>query len=212
MRTTLANPHTLRVEFGCAQSHQPGRVLWLSDLHFDGDRRFADWIGTLADARSHDVVLVTGDVASYPHLQKALDILATVFGCPIFFTLGNHDHYGLSTEELLRIVAAAERRNRFLHWIDRFAEGVPLSAEITLVGQGSWAHAEPWILLRDPEPPLSHILVDFKYYKPNKLRYTIRTARSIRHGSLESENYQCLVGAAARFGYDAFSAVFAESG
>ncbi len=174
MRPAFSSPNWLRSEPEYPISARQGGILWLSDLHYDGDRRFGDWIGDLADARSHEAVLVTGDIASYPHLQKALDLLATGFGCPIYFTLGNHDYYGGSTEEVLCVVRAAERRNHLLRWIDRFTEGVPLFPGIALIGQGGWAHAEPWIFPRDQGPPLTHLLVDYKYYKPNKLRHTIR--------------------------------------
>ena len=121
-------------------------ILWTSDPHLDhaSDLERAEYRGLLHDARGA-VLVSTGDTSVSSRLIPDLELLADAAARPLYFVLGNHDHYGSSVAAVRDSVLALADRRPEIQWLPP-AGVVPLDAGTALVGVDGWAdgrHGDP---------------------------------------------------------------------
>ncbi len=121
-------------------------ILWTSDPHLDH-------ASDLARARYRDrlrggigtVLVSTGDTSVNSHLIADLEFLADAAERPLYFVLGNHDHYGKFVAAVRDSVLALAERRAEIQWLPP-AGVVSLDADTALVGVDGWAdgrHGDP---------------------------------------------------------------------
>jgi len=120
------------------------RLAWTSDLHLDfvdpGSPAYRNLIRQLHRA-DVDATLVGGDVATADTLARWIERLAADTARPIYFVLGNHDHYGASVAETRTIAARLHDTHPGIVWLDACDAGVEIAPGCTLVGTGGWGDA-----------------------------------------------------------------------
>ncbi len=112
---------------------------WATDLHLDHatpERREA--LRTALRNGSAGTVIVTGDISVSPRLAADLAFLADATGRPIYFVLGNHDHYHGSVASTRDSVINLTNLASPVKWLPP-AGVVPLDEETALVGVDGWA-------------------------------------------------------------------------
>lgn len=121
-------------------------ILWTSDLHLDhasvGVR--GELEHTLRAAPG-DAVVVTGDTSVASRLTADLEFLAEAAARPLYFVLGNHDHYGGSVAGVRDTVIALGARRPEIQWLPP-AGVVALDPMTALIGVDGWAdgrHGDP---------------------------------------------------------------------
>jgi predicted phosphodiesterase len=114
------------------------KVVWFTDIHLDlVDDEGIDALFSSIVAAEPEVVLSGGDVGRSETFPKRLKELAKRLQCPLYFVLGNHDHYGSSFAGAQKAAKRVARKNRNLFWLPD--EGVvKLSDETALIGHGLW--------------------------------------------------------------------------
>jgi Icc-related predicted phosphoesterase len=113
------------------------KIGWATDTHFELASKEA-WKEFVTDAKKHDALLITGDIAQsntweyYLHkLKKELD------NKPIWFVLGNHDCYQSSIKtELERLQAYSKVDNSIIALSE--IDGVWLDNQTLLIGGENW--------------------------------------------------------------------------
>lgn len=89
--------------------------------------------------------MVAGDTSVAPRLIADLEFLAETSARPLYFVLGNHDHYGDSVAGVRDAVLALGNRRPDVQWLPP-AGVVPLDGETALIGVDGWAdgrHGNP---------------------------------------------------------------------
>lgn len=98
--------------------------------------------------------IISGDISSGPYLEENLEFLAKIVEKPIYFILGNHDHYGVYFLETREITKNLVKRNNNLHYLTDL-ELIQLNDEACLIGDDGWYDAlwkipkTPFIFLTD---------------------------------------------------------------
>lgn len=114
-------------------------VVWLSDIHLDRatlqrQQHFTDQLRETAPVST----IVTGDISHAARLVADLQRLAEATGTPIWYVLGNHDHYGSGVGAVRDAVIALGRESPLLQWLPP-AGVVTLPDGRALVGVDGWA-------------------------------------------------------------------------
>jgi len=113
--------------------------LWASDCHLDHsspDARAA-FRARLA-ARTESPLVLTGDISTAATLIADLEFLGRTADRPLYFVLGNHDHYGDSIAAVRDAVLELGVHHPAIQWLP--PAGVLLLDETTvLVGVDGWA-------------------------------------------------------------------------
>jgi 3',5'-cyclic AMP phosphodiesterase CpdA len=112
---------------------------WAADLHLDHATP------AVVDALYHSLrkngplpIILTGDLSTAPRLRTDLIELAEAAGAPLWFVLGNHDHYHGSVGEVRDAVIALSETHPTIQWLPP-AGVVQLDADTALVGVDGWA-------------------------------------------------------------------------
>ena len=114
------------------------RVAWLTDLHLDGlEESEVDTFCEKLAACGVDCALVGGDVGESDTLGGYLGRIQKALGAPVYFVLGNHDHFGTSVKRARGRAREIGERCENLHWLPT-AHGVALTDSIGLVGHGAF--------------------------------------------------------------------------
>lgn len=114
-------------------------ILWLSDVHLDHATAAARLaLATQLQNAAGRVLLVTGDISVAPHLVADLEYLAAAAARPLYFVLGNHDHYGGTVATVRDAVLALASRRPDIQWLPP-AGVVSLDETTALVGVDGWA-------------------------------------------------------------------------
>lgn len=111
---------------------------WLSDLHLDRAgpaERSAVARRLRRDARP---LVVTGDISTAPWLVDDLVWLSDTAAAPLWFVLGNHDHYGSSVGAVRDSVLALADNRPSIRWLPPVGV-VNLDDTTALVGVDGWA-------------------------------------------------------------------------
>lgn len=122
------------------------KLAWITDCHLDRATPPAveAFHSTLRDARS-DAVIITGDVSNATRLVPDLQRIADAAQAPVYFVLGNHDHYGASVGRVRDNVLALTDDAQPLRWLPP-AGVISLDTHTALVGVDGWAdgrHGDP---------------------------------------------------------------------
>lgn len=121
-------------------------MLWTSDLHLDHASAPVreSLLNGMRDS-SGDVLVVTGDTSVARRLVSDLEIIADAAARPLYFVLGNHDHYGGNVAAVRDAVLALAARRPDIRWLPP-AGVVALNSGTALVGVDGWAdgrHGDP---------------------------------------------------------------------
>lgn len=121
-------------------------ILWTSDLHLDHASAAArEVLRTRIRSTVGNALVVTGDTSVTPRLTADLEFLADAAARPLYFVLGNHDHYGGSVAAVRDAVLALAERRPEIRWLPP-AGVVALDPETALIGVDGWAdgrHGDP---------------------------------------------------------------------
>jgi len=85
-------------------------------------------------------LIIAGDIAQAPTVERYLRALDRALGMPIYFVLGNHDFYRGGIAEVRTAVSAVVERSEHLHWLSNI-DYVSLTPETAIVGHDGWADA-----------------------------------------------------------------------
>lgn len=114
-------------------------ILWSSDLHLDHpSTAVRDGFGNDVRRATGDALVVSGDTSVAPRLIADLEFLADAAARPLYFVLGNHDHYGGSVAAVRDAVLALGARRPEIRWLPP-AGVVALDRQTALVGVDGWA-------------------------------------------------------------------------
>ena len=121
-------------------------ISWTSDLHLDhASAAVRATLVTELRASGGHTLLVTGDISVASGLVADLEFLADAAARPLYFVLGNHDHYGSTVAAVRDAVLGLAVRRPEIRWLP--PAGVVLLDETTaLVGVDGWAdgrHGDP---------------------------------------------------------------------
>jgi predicted MPP superfamily phosphohydrolase len=114
-------------------------LVWLSDLHLDfcDDEQGAALLRRIA-ALKPDAVLLGGDIAESPAIERHLRAMEQALSAPIYFVLGNHDFYRSGIGEVRRRLAALCDESERLVYLTG-GEIVALDQGVCLLGHDGWA-------------------------------------------------------------------------
>ncbi len=114
------------------------RLIWLTDIHLDfvDPADFARLCQSLVDQHP-DAILLGGDISTAPRLCDDLTELSQRLKGPVYFVLGNHDHYHGAISSVRQAVQRLVDNQPNLHWLSA-ADIVPLGKESCLLGHGGW--------------------------------------------------------------------------
>jgi predicted phosphohydrolase len=121
-------------------------LVWLSDIHLDRatpDRE--EWFLDQLRKRRADTAILTGDTSHAPRLVADLQRIAEALSGPLWFVLGNHDHYGSGVGAVRDTVIALGETTAAARWLPP-AGVVTLPDGRALVGVDGWAdgrHGSP---------------------------------------------------------------------
>lgn len=114
-------------------------VVWLTDIHLNFLTPVKmQQFHTLVRSSGADVVLISGDIGEAPRLVWYLQQLESLWQCPIYFILGNHDYYHSSFDDVHAALLEHLNESQWLHWLTR-GEIVELAEGIGLIGHDTWA-------------------------------------------------------------------------
>lgn len=121
-------------------------IRWSTDLHLDHLAPAAreTFLAQVSSVPA-DGWIVTGDTATAATLVASLDALGDASGGPIWFVLGNHDHYGGGVGTVRDAVLALAARRPAIRWLPP-AGVITLPDGVGLVGVDGWAdgrHGDP---------------------------------------------------------------------
>lgn len=148
---------------------------WITDPHLDhlkGESMLLDFVKKLS-ARESDGLLITGDIAESRTIYDFLGILSGCYRRPIYFVLGNHDHYGAwmaDTHARVRSVCKAVPPG-ILNWMTDVGV-VMLDDSTAVIGHEGWYDGQ------EGEAGLSFSLSEF--YLPNGI---LDLVQAFGHGS-----------------------------
>jgi predicted MPP superfamily phosphohydrolase len=130
-------------------------------LDFLGDEDVVRFAESLA-AQNPDGILITGDISLSHSLVYHLSILERVIRRPIYFVLGNHDHYGSSVAVTRQKMKELNNMSQQLKCLSA-TQYISVSPKTALVGHDGWYDAghgtfegEPvmmndWVKIKDYE-------------------------------------------------------------
>ncbi len=120
------------------------RLVWVTDPHLNFLRvpgSVEAFIRYLREETNCAAFVFTGDLSEAPQLHQHLFELEQGAEVPVYFVLGNHDHYNGSFEE------SHEIATQHPGYLERRV--VELSPEVCLIGQDGWYDAQ----FGDPQAP-----------------------------------------------------------
>jgi Icc protein len=120
---------------------------WTTDIHLDIARLKDEFgirtFGQKLSVQNIDGLLVTGDIAEADTLIPLLEEFHDFFQKPIYFVLGNHDHYGSSVsgvKDLMEHVTSQPKWRKELVYLG-LSDYVELTPNVALVGENGWYDA-----------------------------------------------------------------------
>lgn len=137
------------------------RLAWATDIHlnFVSEEHTRDVFCQQLLEAAPDAIVLTGDIAEAPSVERWLRFLADVLAPrPIYFVLGNHDYYHGTIANvriaMRRMVAEVPR----LHWMGA-GGAVRLSEDTMMVGHSGWGDGVHGDFLDTPIRLNDHLLI-----------------------------------------------------
>lgn len=122
-------------------------ILWTGDLHLDHASAAArDALRASIRDTAGSVLVIAGDTSVAARLTSDLEFLADAAARPVYFVLGNHDHYGSTVAHVRDAVLALSERRPEIQWLPP-AGVVALDPATALIGVDGWAdgrHGDPF--------------------------------------------------------------------
>lgn len=114
-------------------------ILWATDPHLDhvGAPVRAAFLESLR-ASSPERLIVTGDISTAASFTTDLEAMANAAAAPVYYVLGNHDHFGASVGAVRDAATALAARRPDIQWLPPLGV-VTLSSGEALVGVDGWA-------------------------------------------------------------------------
>src|SRR6185369_998141 len=136
------------------------RLAWATDVHlnFLGAAAIDAFCETILAGRP-DALLLTGDIAEAPSLERLLLRVADNVRIPVYFVLGNHDFYRGSIAAVRRSMQGLSTRSPYLRWLPA-AGVVELSPGVALVGHDGWSDGRFGDWDRSPVMLNDYLLID----------------------------------------------------
>lgn len=136
------------------------RLAWATDVHlnFLSSSELAAFFRVLA-ATDADAILLTGDIAEAPSLERLLGALAEALARPVYFVLGNHDFYHGSITETRRNAAALSASSPWLRWLPAVPP-VEIAEDTLLIGVDGWGDGRLGDYGRSPVELNDHVLIE----------------------------------------------------
>lgn len=115
------------------------RLVWASDIHLDmaAHAATADFVRSIV-AESPTSILITGDIADGKTVARNVSELADLLDIPVYFVLGNHDHYGRSITAVRQEIREHAATEPLMVWLSEAAP-VMLNPTTALIGVDGWA-------------------------------------------------------------------------
>lgn len=109
------------------------KLAWLTDIHlnFLSPKRLNDFFQEIRE-QTCDALLITGDIAEAPTIERYLYYLKSQIPLPIYFLLGNHDFYHGSIADVSR------KMHQHEGWLTK-GTIIPLNSTSALIGHDGWA-------------------------------------------------------------------------
>lgn len=114
------------------------RYAWMTDVHlnFIDEAQLSALIAEVT-AAGVEGLLLGGDIAEAPTIERYLRQLAAELPLPVYFVLGNHDYYKGSIKAVRKTMRALDAEVDNLHWLPACG-AVELTPQTALVGHGGW--------------------------------------------------------------------------
>ncbi|HEY3933795.1 MAG TPA: metallophosphoesterase [Gemmatimonadales bacterium] len=114
-------------------------LLRAGDLHLDHAHPAArQTLRTALRELPGKAVILTGDLTVARLLAAELEFIADAAERPVYFVLGNHDHYGSSVARVRDLVADLTARRPEIRWLPP-AGVIELGEDLAVVGVDGWA-------------------------------------------------------------------------
>lgn len=115
------------------------RVAWVTDIHLDHliTSQIDAFIAAI-QAKTPDVLLITGDIAVSQTTHALLEFFAKTLNIPIYFILGNHDYWGSDIDPVRLTIADLMQRNDDLYWLSGM-DVAEITPQVGLVGHDAWS-------------------------------------------------------------------------
>lgn len=121
-------------------------IRWASDLHLDhADSLAVERLHAELRRSAQAPLLITGDISTAPRLITDLIELAVAADAPLWYVVGNHDHYHASVGAVRDAMLALAEHQPTIQWLPP-AGVVQLDPRTALVGVDGWAdgrHGDP---------------------------------------------------------------------
>jgi predicted phosphohydrolase len=127
------------------------QVVWLTDIHLDflADDDALAFLHRVAGLRP-DAVLLGGDLGEADSVARYLRLMDQVFGCPVYFVLGNHDFYRGSITPVRQHVEDVCRQSARLVYLTAERQPRALAMGVGLLGHDGWGDARCGNFLSSP--------------------------------------------------------------
>lgn len=135
------------------------RLAWATDVHLNF--LAANGLGAFSQALAQqeaDAVVITGDIAEAPSLERLLAMLAADVKTPIYFVLGNHDYYRSSIPAVREAARELSKQSPWLGWLPALGV-VELHRDVALVGVDGWSDGRLGDYTRSPVMLNDYLLI-----------------------------------------------------
>lgn len=131
------------------------KLAWLTDIHlnFLNYTRLSLFC-TEVSKESPDAVLIGGDIAEAPSLERYLRFVKNRIDVPIYFVLGNHDFYHGSISVVRSEMKNLSKKVKGLQWLG-LEDIVEMAPNVALIGYDGWSdgklgnYAQSSVVLND---------------------------------------------------------------
>ena len=115
------------------------KLAWLTDIHlnFLSQGKLVAFCANITK-ESPDVVLLGGDTAEAPSLEKYLRVVKDRVAAPIYFVLGNHDFYHGSIPIIRGKMKELSNKIKGLQWLG-LNDIVEITPDVALIGYDGWS-------------------------------------------------------------------------
>jgi len=165
------------------------KLAWVSDPHlnFLSSLSIQDFCRYLNDYDS-DGIVITGDIAEAPTIEKMLETLAVNVHKPIYFVLGNHDFYHGSVEDVHPAVSKLAKKFDNLHYLTDSGM-IELTPNTVMIGHNGWYDCKSGSFITSPFVLNDFSLIDEYKYTNRSKEEIFRISNEITMDALQHFGY-----------------------